>query len=246
MIIIFIAQGLRSGKYSLIASAAGNIWKKMGNNQKSCEELLSQMRKYKLRLEPYNEVIRDSDETPMLWWLAVDDTSNYLQELALYVLSVVPHSASCERVFSILRWFYGKRRLSLQTSKVESMAKIRSYYVSKANDELKYASSKYSKDELKVMVDESLDNLEEDFEDSEPERILVEPDEIPNHTVSVLILEEIFDVDKVPFIRDLEDSDDEEDDDDIDDNDDNNNDDVPEEEPVEDYDVSELASRFLD
>ena len=45
MIIIFTAQGIRSGKYSLIASATGNIWKKMGNNQKSCEELLSQMRK---------------------------------------------------------------------------------------------------------------------------------------------------------------------------------------------------------
>ena len=71
------------------------------------------MRKYKLRLEPYNEVIRDSNETPMLWCLAVDDTSNYLQDLAFYVLSVVPHSTSCKRVFSILRWFYGKRRLSL-------------------------------------------------------------------------------------------------------------------------------------
>jgi len=126
------------------------------------------------------------------------------------------------------------------------MAKIRLYYVSKANDELKYASSKYSKDELKVMVDESLDNLEENFENSKPERILVEPDEIPNHIVSVLILEKIFDVNEVPFIRDPEDSDDEEDDDNIDDNDNNNNDDVPEEEPVEDYNVSELASRFLD
>ena len=126
------------------------------------------------------------------------------------------------------------------------MAKIWLYYVSKVNDKLKYASLKYSKDELKVMVDESLDNLEEDFEDSEPERILVEPEEIPNHIVSVLILEEIFDVDEVPFIRDPENSDDEEDDDDIDDNDDNNINDIPKEELVEDYDVSELASRFLD
>ena len=41
MIIIFIAQGIRSGKYSLITSAASNIWKKMRNNQKLCEELLS-------------------------------------------------------------------------------------------------------------------------------------------------------------------------------------------------------------
>ncbi|RIA87468.1 hypothetical protein C1645_777269, partial [Glomus cerebriforme] len=69
------------------------------------------MHKYKLRLEPYNKVIRDSDETSMLWWLVINNTSNYLQELGLYILSIVPHSASCERVFLILRWFYGKRKL---------------------------------------------------------------------------------------------------------------------------------------
>ncbi|RIA85415.1 hypothetical protein C1645_830810 [Glomus cerebriforme] len=103
--------------------------------------------------------------------------ANYLQELDLYVLSVVPYSAS-------------------------------------SNDELKYVSSKYSKDKLKVMVDKSLDNLEEGFEDSKPERILVEPDKIPN------------------YIVDSENSDDEEDDNNIDDNDDNNKDNIPEEEPV--------------
>ncbi|RIA88810.1 hypothetical protein C1645_773883 [Glomus cerebriforme] len=160
------------------------------------------MRKYKLRQEPYNEVIRNLDETSIL--------CNYLQELALYVLSVILHSTSCKGVFLILR------------------------------------CSKYSKDELKVMVDKFLDNLEENFKDSEPERILIEPNQIPNHIVLVLILEKIFDVDKVPFIRNLEDSNDEENDDNIDDNDDNNNNNIPKEELVENYDVLELASRFLD
>ncbi|RIA86868.1 hypothetical protein C1645_828602 [Glomus cerebriforme] len=127
-----------------------------------------------------------------------------------------------------------------------SSEQIEDYYVSKANDKLKYVNSKYSKDELKVMVDESLNNLKKDFKNSESERILVEPDEISNHIVSVLILEEIFDIDEVPFIRNLKDSNDEEDDDDIDDNDDNNNNNVPKEELVEDYDVLEFASRFLD
>ena len=47
------------------------------------------------------------------------------------------------------------------------MAKIRSFYISKSNEELKYASSKYSKDELKDMINESLNYFEEDVEDVE-------------------------------------------------------------------------------
>src|SRR5205823_2201282 len=132
----------------------------IGNDQKSCESLFFQMRKYKLRSEPYEEEYKPSDETITAWC----DTESYLQEIALYVLSVTPHSTSCERVFSTLGWLYGKQRLRLQTSKVEFKAKIRSFYISKVNEELKYASSKYFKDELKVMVNESLNNLEEDFE----------------------------------------------------------------------------------
>ena len=44
------------------------------------------------------------------WWLGCKQSNHYLQELALYILSIVPHSASCERVFSILNWFTQKRR----------------------------------------------------------------------------------------------------------------------------------------
>ena len=74
----------------------------MGNDQKLCESLFFQMRKYKLRSVTYEEEYKASDKTITAWWLATDDTESYLQELALYVLSVTPHSASCERVFSTL------------------------------------------------------------------------------------------------------------------------------------------------
>uniref|UniRef100_U9U4N9 HAT C-terminal dimerisation domain-containing protein n=1 Tax=Rhizophagus irregularis (strain DAOM 181602 / DAOM 197198 / MUCL 43194) TaxID=747089 RepID=U9U4N9_RHIID len=246
----FRTNGLKARKYSLITSAASRIWKSMGNNQNSCEDLYLQMRKYKFYLEPYNEKFKDEDETPILWWLSTDDTKKYLQELALHVLSVTPHSASCERVFSTLGWIYGKHRLRLQTSKVESMAKIRSFYISKVNDELRYASSKYSERELKIMVDESLNDIEEDFEDDEPERVLVEQHEIPNHIVSVLILEDIFDIKDVPFIKDPEDDDDDsesksENEHEIDENNvDNVN--PTEENDDNDYDVDALAAKYLD
>src|SRR5207248_11749024 len=94
-----------------------------------------------------------------------------------------------------------------------------------------------------VMVNESLNNLEEDFEENESERVIVEHDEIPNHIVSVLILEEIFDINAIQFIKDPEDSDEDDDDDD------NNKDDevFEEEEPaVEDYNVEELTTKFID
>jgi hypothetical protein len=242
---------LQNGKYSLITSTAGKIWKNLGNDQESCEILFAQMRKYKLKLNPYHEEFKDSEnETPKLWWLATDDMKPYLQQLALYVLSATPHSANCERVFSTLGWIYGKRRLRLQLSKVEAMAKIRSFYVSKVNEELLYASSKYSKNELKNMINESLDNLEEDVENIEEndeieriERNIVEQSEIPNQIVSVLILENIFDMNEIPFIKDPEDSDDESDDE-ISENDDNGN--TKKNNSNYDYDVNQLAAKYLD
>src|SRR5437763_16113428 len=188
-----------------------------------------------------------SHHYPKLWWLVTDDTKPYLQQLALYILLATPHSANCERVFSTLGWIYGKRRLRLQTSKVEAMAKIRSFYISKSNEELKYASSKYSKDELKDMINESLNYFEEDVEDVEDveedktEREVEQQFEIPNHEVSVLILEGIFDMSNIPFIKDPEDE--------------KFDDDTSESEKNEDsinkinnyeYDVEQLADKYMD
>jgi len=237
---------LQSGKYSLITSTAGKIWKNLGNDAESCEILFAQMRKYKLKSVPYQEEFVE-DETPKLWWLATDDTKPYLQQLALYILSATPHSANCERVFSTLGWIYGKRRLRLQTSKVEVIAKIRSFYISKSNEELKYASSKYSKDELKDMINEWLNYFEGDVEDVEEveedkaEREIEQQFEIPNHEVSVLILEGIFDMSNIPFIKDPED---EEFDDDTSESE-NNEDSINKINNYE-YDVEQLAAKYMD
>ncbi|GBC09695.1 hypothetical protein RclHR1_09050005 [Rhizophagus clarus] len=139
------------------------------------------MHKYKLKLVSYNEDFKNSDKTSILWWMTIDDTESCLQDLALYILSITSHSTGCERVFLTLGWLYEKKRLYLQISKIESMAKIRSFYISKVNDELKYASSKYPKDKLKIMINESLNNLEKDLEGNKPEGKIVEQYKIPNH-----------------------------------------------------------------
>ena len=46
---------MQSGKYSLITSTAGKIWKNLGNDAESCEILFGQMHKYKLKFVSYQE-----------------------------------------------------------------------------------------------------------------------------------------------------------------------------------------------
>ncbi|GBB99928.1 hypothetical protein RclHR1_03690001 [Rhizophagus clarus] len=132
------------------------------------------------------------------------------------------------------------------------MAKIRLFYISKVNDKLKYTSSKYSKDELKDMINELLNNLEKDLKRNKPERKIGEQYEIPNHIVSVLILENIFDINNIPFIKDPEDNDendDENDDKDKDNDDDdneNNNNSKDIKKSIMDYDIEELAAKYCE
>ena len=188
---------------------AGLIWKNLGNNQKSLEKLYMKMNHYKLKTSPY-DVNYSSEDSPRLWWLGIDDErNNPLQQLALLMLDITPHSANCERNFSALGWIYGKKRLRLSIEKVEGMAKIRSYYLSKIN-ELKYVGNNYNENELKMMVEETLiDSGEEDEEEENEDHnteINNEELEIPNHNVLVVI-ENIINLEEVPFILHPDDKD---------------------------------------
>ena len=53
----------------------------------------------------------------------------------------MPSQAGCERNFSTLGWFFGDRRNRLSVSHVESMAKVRSYYLTNIKKELAYYDS---------------------------------------------------------------------------------------------------------
>jgi len=243
-------MGLQKGKYSLILNIAGEIWRCLGNNQKSCEILFGQMRLYKLNMTPYNATYNSSIDTPRIWWLATDDKYDYLQQLALQILGITPHSAGCERIFSTLGWIYDKRRLRLSTTKVEAMAKIRSFYITNINKEVKYTNQNYNAQELKNMIEESMNNMEEEIEDNDNDNESNEDEEeyeqieIPNQDVFVLI-ENVFDLNSVPFINNNEnielntDSETEEEEE-------NNN--ISEESSKElyDYDVQSLIANYED
>ncbi|CAJ0900414.1 14247_t:CDS:2 [Entrophospora sp. SA101] len=107
-----------------IFEAAREIWKSIDSSLKSEEILLSQMRKYKLKISPYDNDYVFLNETPKIWWLSVDDPHKNLQKLALLMYDITPHSAACERVFSTLGWIYNKNRLRLAVSKVEENISI--------------------------------------------------------------------------------------------------------------------------
>lgn len=90
----------------------------MGNDKESYTELLTQMRNYKLKNDPYDMTYGVND-TPIGWWSTIEDNYDYLQTLSLKLFYICPHSAASERVFSVLRWYYNQRRSRLHTQTVE-------------------------------------------------------------------------------------------------------------------------------
>ena len=80
----------------------------MGKDSNQCATLVAQMRKYLLRKEPYDLDYMEPIDTLFTWWKTCHQNDNYIQELALKILSITPQNASSERVFSILGWFMNK------------------------------------------------------------------------------------------------------------------------------------------
>ena len=64
--------------------------------------LVTQMRKYLLQKEFYDLDYMEPIDTLFTWWETCHQNDNYIQELALKILSITPQNASSERVFSIL------------------------------------------------------------------------------------------------------------------------------------------------
>jgi hypothetical protein len=77
------------------------MWYNMGNSKSSNSELLSQLRNYKTNNIPFDTPYNIDCDTPLTWWCTCEDNYNHLQELAIKLFSVVPHSAGCEQIFRI-------------------------------------------------------------------------------------------------------------------------------------------------
>ena len=103
-------RGLTSEMFERIFRKALIIWKSQGGGDNSARELIAQIHNYDLQNSPYHSVFQDHIELPETWWAAIKLPNHHLQKLALLLLAITPHSAGCERVFSVLNWFTQKRR----------------------------------------------------------------------------------------------------------------------------------------
>ena len=110
---MYLGAGLKSSIWSEIAPYAGelfyNMCKKNHYNNK-VSFMLGQMASFKCGENYYSTKYSPSYIKPKLWWQMVDDPTDYLKSLALKLFSIIPHSASCKRLFSMLSFIYGKRK----------------------------------------------------------------------------------------------------------------------------------------
>ncbi|CAB4484043.1 unnamed protein product [Rhizophagus irregularis] len=200
-------KGMNQEKFNAICIKAGQIWKDMGHDQASCKRIIDQIRKYKVKRAPFNLSFSNSNN-PLVWWETIQD-SDELQALALRLFAITPHSASCERSFSILGWFYGQRRTNLALERVEGMCKLHTYYITNAKQELSYYAIDISEDQLHTQIIDSImeigNELEEiteaDFNIFDEENIVdTEVDQstlyMLNITEEVELESQIFDIDQ--------------------------------------------------
>ncbi|CAG8547819.1 4809_t:CDS:2 [Gigaspora rosea] len=88
----------------------------------------------------------------MFWVLSRELISinhqNSLDRIKMF--SIVQFQTACERNFSILKWFYGDRRNRLTIKRIESMAKLRMYWLSEIRKELELYGKDLTEEELRA------------------------------------------------------------------------------------------------
>ncbi|CAG8796183.1 13652_t:CDS:2, partial [Dentiscutata erythropus] len=94
-------------------------------------------------------------DIPIIWWNSIEPEPNYLQELAIKILAIVPNSTSCERNFSLLNWLTRNRRIQLDIQKLESISKLCIFYNSNTKKELSYFASKISEKEVLEILNQT-------------------------------------------------------------------------------------------
>ena len=114
---------------------------------------------------PFNQNYSYKSDTPVIWWETAQNTKEEweLQALALRLFAITPHSASCERSFSALGWFYGQRHSKLSVDNIEGMCKLHTYYITNAKRELPYYSTDTSENSLREKMIETIMGISEEI-----------------------------------------------------------------------------------
>ena len=210
-LLLYLGTGLKSNVWSELTKYAGSIFwnmSKINHNNDKVAYMIGQMANFKCNESYYSTKYSDSFNKPKIWWTMVDDPVDYLKSLAIKLFSITPHSVACEKAFSILGFFYGKKRQCLNLSTIEKMAKIKYYLFLNIKGELNYTKEE-TETELKILVEEcglfNEDEDDEDNEDNENDNSLNDEEltEIPIHEVCVLIINNIVDMNNSVFTGEL-------------------------------------------
>ena len=131
---------------------AGDLLQKIGYNTTAVNCLIAQLRRYWLNKPPFDLGFDSLRDTPVTWWQTCVEKPPFIQTIALNLLSIVPHSANCERIFSVLRWFFGQRRSRLDPNRISKMARIHSYYISNSKNQLQYFGQELTSEQIEAQV----------------------------------------------------------------------------------------------
>ncbi|RHZ62888.1 hypothetical protein Glove_334g4 [Diversispora epigaea] len=188
----FIRRGLKDSVFREIALTAVQLWQNLGHSDNSCKELLSQLRRYEAKLNPFDLIYIEID-TPQVWWGSIKKKPQHLVQLAIRLFSITPSQASCKRNFSTLKWLLGDHRTRMNITKLEGMTKVKSYYLSNICNELKYYGKELTENDIRSVINNTNmgDILELDDEESE---IDINNNILNDNNNNSLIIENIIDL----------------------------------------------------
>ncbi|CAB5378742.1 unnamed protein product [Rhizophagus irregularis] len=203
--------GVKMSQYQRVQSTAARIWQQMlkdpniatylkkhdHSKKKSAEILLAQIGEFHLQTAPYNMPYSSQVNTPLSWWKMCVPTPPYLQLLSIKLFSIIPHAASCERIWSICGWMVGKRRTRLLTENLESMSKIHSYYIANSKSELPNFSKDRTAEELRTILSDAHlcdddDEYVDDYNEEEMIKLVSSPpinddcEQVPSQDLEIL------------------------------------------------------------
>src|SRR6266542_4362232 len=244
--------------YNHIVKAATEIAQNLQFDLEATRTLCSQLFQYKRNKKLFDIPFSYKNDNPITWWELIEPDQDYLQRVALYLLTICPNSVSCERGFLTLRWLIGKRRLRLSVERLELMTKLITYYRSNASKELAFYEKKMQELQIMEKVQLALAELVEDddnnFPESEERRTTILGEIVSNNTVRVVIeplwLDNLLNLNYKSIITSLGEIPIDDDFDLIDDNNTNNNENDDEKEEyvigrdVLDYTADDLIAEF--
>jgi hypothetical protein len=138
-------KGMSASLFPAIAETAASMWKDQGAGKTSTLRLLSQLMKFKNGEKPYDMPFSSDFMTQVLWWHSIEDScGSELKTVALKLLSITPHSAACERTFSVLGWIHSKARNRLLVPRLEAIAKMYLYNLSHGDTDTNMLDSRSS------------------------------------------------------------------------------------------------------